>query len=349
MERLGWYLHYAFKFAKVPGQTLHHSAITDNHIQILSSAVNPQSGRSDALSDYSQVQQFIWELLNSRSPAATTIDQLTPDRFTFSPMPKGDAMKTGLCIFNNSFKTAGQWENIQTLFVHDVTEVYAADTAIAEHGHFASERAAQGYRNKFKWTGWFPSSLKTATDPLYINPNYTGYSNISGGLISIDSLLRLFSHSGLREFPRTWASFDNWGVVLPSRPGFAFVYLLLDLVHSFDPKGVRDHVSIKYELVNGDSPAHFEIQIHLKNDGLKELSNCYINGTKTNGAPCGNASNALLLLGKDRQAKGGNKIINGTTLQQLAGGKLNFNADYPVIEFNGFLKIKLLAQGLPPP
>lgn len=368
MSMLGWYLHYALKFSCVNSMSFRH--IANNHILIISSAISPRSDDQlddpgtprNAISQYLQIQEAIWRNLTpqGRTDQDTaedkTLGRLKPEDFTFSPLPKNFGpgqiyFQTGLLIFNNSFKTAGQWDKIHELFIHDINMVYAAPTAIAECGHFGSGSGVSEYLAKFKWRGWFPDSPKSATDPLYINTNHQGYSSNTGGKIHISTLLNLFSHSGLREFPRTVDGYGDWMVDMPTRPGFVFVYLLLDFVNSLSPKEDRDYAKISYNFDDADEPEHFEIRIFLPCECLKELESCYTNGTKRDGNPCGNVTNALWLLGSKKHFSA-NKNVNDSklTMTKLARGKINFDSKYPIIDFSDaeHLKIKLQTSKAPP-
>ena len=131
MSKLGWYLHYALKFNRIAsGAPGSRCEVQDNHILIISSAINPQAGTPSGpgvMSEYTQVQTEIWEALK----AASNTEGITPDRFTFSPIPKGDKLETGLAIFNNSYKDAANWEVTRTLLLEDMMLLWNK----AQEGH----------------------------------------------------------------------------------------------------------------------------------------------------------------------------------------------------------------------
>lgn len=306
MDRLGWYLHYCLKFAKVPGQKGPHSEIADNHIQIVSSAVNPGSGRSDAMSDYSQVQEFIWSKLSPLG--GTPIEGIKPDRFTFSPMPKGQAMHAGLAIFNNSFKKAANWDSIRQWLADDIRVIYAKRA----DGHLETEDHVN-----LKWKTWLPNELKPVSDPLYIT-----YEN--SRLILINSFLRMLSHSGARGFPCTWSGFDNVKVILPTYPGIVFVYLLVEFVYSLGPKDGRTPPTVTYSLEDARSGKRFVIRIALQHGGATKLWKCYQSGKKEDGSECGRATKLLWALGRKRKSLALKHTCAGVTLGDLVGGKVTF-------------------------
>lgn len=359
MERLGWMLHFAFKFSKISNTEVR--SIWNNHILIISSAIGAKVRQStslddekdeerDAIGEFLSIQQDIWTALQDSSDE---LDAVMPSYFSWSPLPKNVSsddkiFDTGLTIFNNSFKIAGRWDKIHEYFIHDILKVYQAPPAIAQYGHFTPE-GLSGYRNHLKWSSWFAERLKDAFDALYITPDFNGYNACKGGKIFINTLLTIFSHSGLSEFPRACDDYDKWKVQLPFRPGFVFIYLFLDLVNGLSPKNGRARAKIDFGFDCPTSPQKFEIKIHLNNDGLKELQHCYRRGTKTNGDPCGDVTIALKLLGENKsQAK--HKFSSSANLKELAKVNINHHDKFPIIRFTkNCLKIKLPASLDAPP
>jgi len=330
MERLGWHLHYSLKFAKVPNQVGHHSAIAANHIQIVSSAVNPGSGRPDAMSDYSEVQGFIWGKLAPLG--GTPVEDITPDRFTFSPMPKDAAMATGLSIFNNSFRHAANWGAIRKQWCKDIKGFYE----FRPDGHYHSpQEAVTDAPTRFRWRTWFPNEVKgLVTDPLFLNSRYYNGGACAFSQISIDVLLKLLAHSGVREFPKLWSGFDNRTVTLPSCPGFVFVFLLIDFAHALGPKNGRNAPAIRYTLDDQTSPKKFMITFKLDEAGTTELKHCYDNAKRSNGnAGVGDATKSLWRLMKNAHASSHPVDLPGKeTFESLNGlNPITICKDFPEI------------------
>lgn len=317
MTRLGWYLHYAVKFASIPGQSGARCAVGFNHIQIVSSAVNPDpgSGRSDALSDYSEVQKAIW----SRLPDDD--ERVAPDHFAFSPMPKDVAMQTGLGVFHNSFKNAADWGRIKMWFFEDLSMVYNHEQA--SRGHFNTTEAAN--QAPWKWRSWLPFDKRDVTHPLYKTYDEDPW-------IRINDLLRMLCHSGVREFPREWACYDNKQVLLPTTPGFVFVILLIDFVNNLAPKDGRMPPVVEYQLEESDGTARFHIKVTLANSGAKNLWFCYTNGKKPNEDSCGTASKALRALGAQRFTEASvYEIHEQKDVASHLKTTIFFNSDFPEI------------------
>ena len=334
MERLGWYLHYCLKFAKVPNQAGPRPAIADNHIQIVSSAVNPGSGRSDAMSDYSQVQEFIWAKLAPLG--GNPVGDITPDRFTFSPMPKGGAMKTGLSIFNNSFRHAADWNAIKAQWCKDIRSFYD----LKHNGHYDSPNEAQrDAPTRFRCRNWFPEGNVKArvSDPLYINQQY-----YNGGLcgflpIRTNVLLKLLALSGVREFPRNWTGFDNREVILPSCPGFVFVFLLVEFAHALGQKEGQNPVGISYSLDDLVNPKQFTIAFKLGAFGMDGLRHCYEKETRPNDdrRPVGSATTSLWKLVKYRAERAvSHELPEKQTFPSLVNAPVSFCSDFPRINWH---------------
>ena len=332
MVRLGWYLHYSLKFAKIPKQPGPKCAIHQNHIQIVSSAVSPNSGRADALSDFSAVQQAIWSKLPKD-------DGITPDLFAFSPMPKDEAMKTGLGVFNNSFKHAADWGRIKIWFLDDIAMVYCHEQA--PRGHFNTGPAANNAN--WKWKSWLPHEVKPVSDPLY--------KTYADPWIKINDLLRMLSHSGVREFRREWSGFDDKEVLLPTTPGFVFVILLIEFINNLGPKEGRQPPVVKYALNHNASDPRFQIKVTLQDDGVRGLLKCYSTGKKSDSSPCGTASQALRALGNERKTEApAYKICGEKTVISLLPTnhppiQIHFCDAFPIIEpNNGSITITLKAR-----
>jgi len=326
MPRLGWYLHYALKFAKVPGQPGDRCAVGFNHIQIVSSAVNPASGRSDALSDYSEVQKAIWSKLPED-------ERVTPDLFAFSPMPKDSAMRTGLGVFHNSFKNAANWSWIKKWFLMDIAMVNASYNA--PNGHFNNGDVANAA--DWKWNSWHPSSVKNISDPLYITRNYNPL-NPPSPWIKINDLLRMLSHSGVKEFLHSWKSedYENKEVLLPTTPGCVFVILLIEFINNLGG-GQDDRLPpvVSYEFDGDAKNPKFHIKVELKNGGINGLWECYKSGKKQNGELCGTASKALRALGSWYSSEAPNHEIGDkrTIISLLPTDTgIKFQDNYPTIQ-----------------
>lgn len=317
MTRLGWYLHYSLKFGRIdPAGTAARCEVQDNHIQIISSAINPDRERKKStaeegspptppstaagvtgrgpgvMSEYTEVQRAIWNALSNESGGPVALGGITPDRFTFSPIPKDDALETGLAIFNNSFKNAADWNAIKKLLLDDMQRVYSTTTN--GNGHFNNADDANGF--PWKWRSWLPTGfLKSITDPLYIK-----YEHNEG--MRIDDLVRMLAHSGVREFPSrpvVAAEAPNRVVCIPTNPGIVFVFLLIEFVRNLGSDNARPPATVDYKI--SEDNKHFEFHISLENGGTQTLKEAYNSGQKADGSRCGGAARALRALGKNRK------------------------------------------------
>ena len=229
MSRLGWYLHYALKFGKIGGKGASRCELLDNHIQIISSAINPDkrdgseslptgitSRGPGVMNEYTEVQTAIW---NAKRTSSDSIDDIKPDRFTFSPIPKGDALETGLKIFNNSFKEAGTWEGVQKLLFHDAGVQW---TNNGQWGH----KPIEG----LKWTHWYSDT--EARRPLYIIKE-------DDFCVKYRYFKALLKHSMVhRHFMLFEVDLpdENFQVCIPTNPTIVWIATLIDFLDALKPR-----------------------------------------------------------------------------------------------------------------
>ena len=255
-EQLGWFLHYALKFNRIGSASGSRPEIGYDHIQILSSAINPILGKADAMSDYVAVQQEIWEAMQGKT------DGITSAQFGFSPIPKGGLMDTGLAIFNNSYKNVGSWPAMRGLLLNDLKRLWNDyEDGGCERGHHAHTA------KDLCCDGWVLNDDRIDTlRGTHFFHNEDGRSESIGAR----SLLKFLLWALLRDDLRLPNDCEDWRLLFPTNPGVSYLIGIADLYERMSvPKGDREKPNVDIITENDNC---LIVQFNITNGGsVREL------------------------------------------------------------------------------
>lgn len=337
MTRLGWYLHYALKFGKIGSKGAPRCDLHDNHIQIISSAINPDKGSDSGdqstaasgtsrgpgvMSEYTEVQTAIWNAMEFKRKGGGSIDDITPDRFTFSPIPKGIALETGLAIFNNSFKDAGNWSGTQKSLFHDATALWTEAHSCGHPTKLPSDLMTRE---------WWPENQDLALQPIkdcfqYVAPTQDetaqNYVCIKARTLKVVLEKSLVS----RHFESFDVSTldDDFLITIPSNPAIFWIATFIDFLDNLRPQDKGDgHVRVKPTLTITKNTILLTATLKLDQTGVAKLKEYYSNSTIKKGA-----TPALLRVGKNILDMENHRFTSGKLISRK--GVCCENLVYPV-------------------
>jgi len=340
MKRLGWYLHYALKFGRIGANGSSRCEVQDNHIQIISSAINPgkiddkeeqkgskggshevasqqptssgtrtppvrPDGDPGVMSEYTIVQTEIWNAMLARKKDNESIDHITPDRFTFSPIPKAEALDTGLEIFNNSFRTAGKWDFVQRALFED------AESLWCHHGSCGHPNGDDTCKS-LKCSDWWENCEEFRArfkDCFKFSATTNGRT-----VIKYKTIRRLLQRSLVHRHYNTFNVHDvgdDVCVTIPSNPAILWLAVFIDFLDKLAPenKDGKNRPKPSLHVITKDQSLCFALT--LDETGVTELKGYYDDehcSKKTGATP------ALLAVSK----KCAEKLLD----YSLASGKL---------------------------
>lgn len=270
----GWMLHFAAKLGRIGNQ---RCKIGRNHILILSSNLLGErkgdgTDSMKAFQQYATIQRDLWEHVSVGTgllPDAHIVD------FSFCPLPKNTGgvdeeavlLDKGLEVFDRTFSKLASWSYQREALLRDIEKIWR--TTEFGGGHFSKNVTIEQLSSCLRFDGWVSRNnyLNDYRAISFFDQREEGFSE--------DSFLEFLDWtvpSLGAKWNRPTLSGESPHLILPMRPGGAFLVAILDFIHaaanvSGKPNNTHVNPEVEYLRNGGNS----QLLIKLLDSGVTVL------------------------------------------------------------------------------